>query len=281
MDTPRTPGPVGAVVALKPTQYAKSRLDTVAAPLRRRIAWSMAVDTLAALSAAVDRVLVVGDQPALESRLRRLGLAVTVVPEPGAVGMNGALRHGDATLRGLGCTTVLACVGDLPALRPESVLQIVSAARPFRRSFVADASGVGTTVLVANGTELDPRFQGRSAAAHRSSGAVALDADLLGSSLADARRDVDTEVDLHDAFHLGLGRATAALVDPATGRLGRGDVVTVTDQRSDSGDQIVITSAGYRIQLPAAALQDGIRHVRPGQRLHVVTDDSRVLAAWW
>jgi len=224
---------------------------------------------------------VVGDQPGLESRLRRLGLAVTVVPEPGAVGMNGALRHGDAALRRLGCTTVLACVGDLPALRPASVRRVVDAARPFPRAFVADASGVGTTLLVANGVDLDPRFQGRSAAAHRSSGAVALDADRLGGPLSDARRDVDTEVDLRDAFHLGLGPATAALLDRATGRLGHSDVVTVTDQRTDSGEQVVITSAGYRTVLPTTALQDGVRYVRAGQRLHVVTSPDRVLAAWW
>ena len=76
----------------------------------------MAVDTLTALVAAVDRVLVVSDQPSLEARLRRLGLSVAVTPEPGRVGMNGALSHGDSMLRASGCASVLACVGDVPAL---------------------------------------------------------------------------------------------------------------------------------------------------------------------
>ena len=85
---------VGAVVALKPTEFAKSRLGTVPDPLRRRIAWTMAVDTLTALVAAVDRVLVVSDQPSLEARLRRLGLSVAVTPEPGRV-----VRAGDRIRR--------------------------------------------------------------------------------------------------------------------------------------------------------------------------------------
>lgn len=41
-----------AVVALKQSPYAKSRLD-VPAPLRRRLAWTMALDTLSALASAV------------------------------------------------------------------------------------------------------------------------------------------------------------------------------------------------------------------------------------
>ena len=280
MDTPGAPtGLTGAVVALKPVELAKSRLGSLADPLRRRIAWAMAVDTLAALSAAVDRVLVVSDQPALQSRLGRVGLAVSVVGEPGPVGLNGALTYGAALLTEQGCTTVVACVGDLPALSSSSVRRVTDTAT-WPRSFLADASGVGTTMLVARESVLDPHFQGHSAAAHRASGAVPLTDELLGRPVADARRDVDTEIDLTAAYRLGLGRATAALFDAATGAPGHYDSVTATGHHDDAADQLVIASSGHRLALPAAAPQDGLRRPRPGQRLHAVTAGGAVLAAW-
>ena len=100
---------------------------------------------------------------------------------------------------------MLACVGDLPALRPESVRQVLGGrTRLCRRSFLSDASGVGTTMLIAgDGQPLLPHFQGRSAAAHQAAGAINLAADRLGAPLADARRDVDTEVDLDTAIGTG------------------------------------------------------------------------------
>ncbi|HEX3199174.1 MAG TPA: 2-phospho-L-lactate guanylyltransferase, partial [Propionibacteriaceae bacterium] len=183
--------PTAGVIALKPIEQAKSRL-AVPNPLRRRLAWTMALDTLSALSHALPHVLVVSDQPALEARLRRAGIAVEVISESGDVGMNSALSRGAGALHAQGFSSVLACVGDLPALRPESVLRILDASQSHPRSFVADASGVGTTMLVAHDVELAPQFQGRSAAAHHASGAVSLSAESIGSPIADAHRDVDT-----------------------------------------------------------------------------------------
>lgn len=266
---------VAAVVALKATEQAKSRLALVD-PLRRRLAWTMAVDTLSALAGAVEHVLVVSDQPSLASRLGRLGLAIEVVAEADRTGMNAALTHGARRLHAAGFATVLACVGDLPALRPESVATVLELAGPHPRSVVTDASGVGTTMLIANGVPLDPRFQGRSAAAHHSSGAVG----LSGPSIPGARRDVDTEVDLADALRLGVGAATARLVDPATSRLAGYQVVTATQWRDDEGVRLAVTSTGHRVALPTAALSDGLREVRLGQRLHAVVAGGRVLSAW-
>ena len=82
--------PAAAVIALKPTQHAKSRL-AVPDPLRRRLAWTMALDTLSALSVPLQLALVVSDQPALEAQLRRAGIAAEVISEPGHGGMNSAL----------------------------------------------------------------------------------------------------------------------------------------------------------------------------------------------
>jgi 2-phospho-L-lactate guanylyltransferase len=271
--------PGAAVIALKPIEHAKSRLD-IPDPLRRRLAWTMALDTLSALCRALPHVLVVSDQPALEARLRRAGLALEVISESGHVGMNSALTRGALTLRAQGYTSVLASVGDLPALRPESVARILAASRSHQRSFVTDASGIGTTMLVAHEIELAPQFQGRSAAAHHASGAMSLHEEAIGSPVADARRDVDTEADLAAAVGLGVGPATSALIDHERGRLGCYQLITATQWRNAEGHQLAVTATGRRVALPANALGGELRYARRGQRLHAVEADGRVLSAW-
>ncbi len=280
MDTTHAVPPAAAVVALKPSEYAKSRLE-VPVPLRQRLAESMALDTLSALTTVVDRVLVVSGQPALASRLARAGVSATVLAEPGQPGMNAALAYGADRLRADGFTTVLACVGDLPALRAASVARVLQVSSPFPRAFLADASGVGTTMLVAHGSPLLPAFTGRSAARHREGGAVPLTEELLGEPVADARRDVDTAVDLVTAIGLGVGPHTAALVDPEHGRLGTYEVVTATDWTDEHGLRLAVTAAGRRVALPAQVAGMADRPLRTGQRLHAVTAAGRVLSAWW
>ena len=267
---------MAAVVALKATDQAKSRLAAVPDPVRRRLAWTMAVDTLAALSAAVGHVVVVSRQPALASRLARLGLSVQIVPEGPTGGLNVALTHGAEVARAAGFETVLASVGDLPALRPDTVRRVLDAARGFPRSALADATGVGTTMLIARGVDLQPRFQGRSAAAHHSSGAALLTGELW----SDARRDVDTEVDLADAARLGIGRWTGPLINPVTGRLGTYQVITTTQWTTADGTPLAVTRSGHRVELPTAALADGLRTPRLGQRLHAVLAADAVRSAW-
>ena len=279
MDTLEIDRPAGAVVALKPGEYAKSRLG-LPAPLRQRLAWTMALDTLRALEGALPHVLVVSAQPALGSRLTRAGIRAEVVPEPAQPGMNAALAYGAGRLRAAGVTAVLACVGDLPALRVASVQRVVEASRTFPRAFLSDASGVGTTMVIANAGELEPHFQGRSAARHRASGAVPLTAELLGGALADARHDVDTEVDLATVIGLGVGTHTAALIDQHTGRLGHYQQITATGSVDDHGRQVAVTAAGRRVALSQGALADGLRQARSGQRLHAVTTPEQVLSAW-
>ena len=272
-ENPAAEGYVG-LVALKRSDVAKSRLASVPAPLRRRLAWTMAVDTLRALTAVLP-VIVISNQPELAGRLSRERISARVLAEPLVAGMNAALRHGEKAATGAGFSSTLACVGDLPALRPASVRAVLAAAINPGRAFVADASGTGTTMLIASGTELDPHFQGRSAAGHRESGAVALTAAELGGALADARRDVDSEVDLYDAYFLGLGSATAQLFDPR-GRLGRYELIMVDDRPGDV--RYAVTADGDRLNLPAGALSE--RSTSAGQRLHAVVNNSQVLSAW-
>ena len=268
-----------AVIALKPMELAKSRL-AVPDPLRRRLAWTMALDTLSALCRALSHVLVVSDQPALEARLRHAGVAAEVISESGHVGINSALSRGALSLHGQGYRSVLACVGDLPALRPESVLRILDATLAHERSFVADASGIGTTMLIAHDVDLAPQFQGRSAAAHHASGAVSLSDEAVGWPIVDARRDVDTEADLAAAIGLGVGPATSALIDHEKGRLGRYELITATEWRGADGEPLAVTATGRRIAFPAESLRGELRGARLGQRLHAVQADGRVLSAW-
>lgn len=204
-----------AVVALKAGSPAKSRLASLGDALRRELAWAMAADTLTALRLVLDQVLVVGS--ARTGELTRLGLDIEVTDDPAESGLNAALRHGSQILQGRGIETVLACVGDLPALTATSVGAVLTAAQPHDRAFVADGSGIGTTMLITNRGPLRPHFGGPSAAAHRASGAHPLSPDQL--PVPDARADVDTESDLDLTARLGLGRATREVLARA-GRSG-------------------------------------------------------------
>ena len=264
-----------ALVALKRTDVAKSRLRMVPGPLRRRLAWTMAMDTLRALTAVLP-VIVISNQPELAARLSREQISARVLAEPVIAGMNAALRHGEKAAAMAGFSSTLACVGDLPALRPDSIRAVLAAAINGGRAFVADASGTGTTMLIASDTKLEPHFQGRSAAGHRESGAVALGAAELGGPLADARRDVDSEVDLYDAYFIGLGPSTAQLFD-SQGRLGRYELIRAEDAQPGE-TQHAVTASGDRVAIPAGAV--GGRTTVPGQRLHAVVRNSQVLSAW-
>ena len=207
-DTVRPPAAPGTawslVLPLKPLARAKSRL--AAGPLRPELALAFARDTVAAALAcpAVARVLVVTDDAAAARLLAAAG-AVVVPDEPGA-GLNAALAHGAARAAELaGGGPVAAMSADLPALRPEELERVLRAAEPRGRAFLADAHGVGTTLLTANGAELAPAFGGASRARHAASGAVELGLGEVPS----VRLDVDTMEDLRAALELGVGRHTA------------------------------------------------------------------------
>ncbi len=194
------------VVPVKRPEVAKTRLADTAGEHRPALARAFAADTVgaAATCPAVAAVVVVTDDEPAAAEARALG-AIVVADAPDA-GLNAALRHGAAEARRRRPDDgVAALSADLPALRPEELGAALDAAAGHAASFVGDAAGLGTTLYAATpGTPFDPRFGGRSRAAHRASGAVELDVPNVPT----LRRDVDTDVDLWDALRLGVGPRT-------------------------------------------------------------------------
>ena len=204
------------VIPVKRLGRAKTRMSTRPAPQRSALALAFALDTVrAALDCPpVATVLVVTDDDEVRAATVALG-ATSVDDEPDA-GLLAAIGIGaEVARRASPGRAVAALVADLPCLRPDELDRALSAAGAVDRGFVADAAGIGTTLLTARpGHRLEARFGVRSRAAHAASGAV----ELHPAHATGLRRDVDTEVDLWDAQRLGVGPATALLLGVEPGR---------------------------------------------------------------
>jgi 2-phospho-L-lactate guanylyltransferase len=213
MQSPQPPVPSAAwtlVVPLKPLPRAKSRLAAaVGAAALPELALAFAKDTVSAAlaCAAVRGVAVVTDDSLAAAELAALG--AHIVPDTPAAGLNAALTHGAAAVRNAAPDAPVAVLNaDLPALRIAELARVLDTAAKYSRAFLADAAGIGTTLLSAlPGSELSPRFGGPSRARHLASGA----AEIALSGVDSVRRDVDTGADLATALELGVGPFTAAL----------------------------------------------------------------------
>ncbi|NGN64030.1 2-phospho-L-lactate guanylyltransferase [Streptomyces sp. A7024] len=198
------------VVPLKRLGQAKTRLAGAAGDeVRPALALAFALDTVAAALAcdAVRDVTVVTDDPLAGERLAALGAAVAADAEGG--GLNAALVQGAAFVRARRADAAVAALNaDLPALRAAELAVVLRAASgAFGRAFLADAEGVGTTLLAAGpGVALNPAFGGPSRARHRASGAR----EIVVAGVDSVRRDVDTAADLRAALALGVGPYTSA-----------------------------------------------------------------------
>ena len=196
----------GLVVPVKRLALAKSRLGAYGERARQDLALAFALDVVRAALAcpAVVDLLVVTDDETAAAVLADLGARIS--PDSPAAGLNPALAHG-ATLMRLGAAEgVAALSADLPSLRPADLARALAEVPARRRAFVADAAGLGTTLLAAApGVDLSPAYGHGSRAGHRESGAT----ELTGS--ASLRLDVDTPDDLRAALRLGVGPATAAV----------------------------------------------------------------------
>jgi 2-phospho-L-lactate guanylyltransferase len=190
------------IVPMRSLPSAKSRLVelTPDPTAHRDLVEAIRHDTLAAIDAAsvVTRVVLVVDRPI------RTDYDVLVQRAPG---LNPALAEAQSWAQSQWPGgSVAALVGDLPALRASDLEAALVAAEALERAFVADASGLGTTMLTARpGVALRPAFGLNSAARHALI-ATALDA---GPGL---RLDVDTPEDLDAAGELGLGPRTSELL---------------------------------------------------------------------
>jgi len=208
--SPASSVPWSVIVPVKRPEVAKTRLADLAGPHRAAVARAFAADTVAAAlqcPEVAEVVVVTDDARAADDARQRGALVIADAPDSG---LNAALRHGAAfAVQRRPGAPVAALSADLPALRPDELAAALRAAAAHRASFVGDVAGIGTTMYaVTDPMVFEPRFGGRSRAAHRAAGAVELDQPGIGS----VRRDVDTEVDLWDAARLGLGARTAEIV---------------------------------------------------------------------
>lgn len=205
----------GVLVPVKRPAVAKSRLAGLGDDLRTELAGAFAMDTVAAAleSPAVGCVVAVTDDHVLAAALA--GLGAHAVPDGVAGDLNGTLLQAAAELarRFPGLRPAALCA-DLPALRPDELGRALAEAPDDGTAFVADAEGVGTTLLVASDVGcFDPRFGPGSAAGHRAAGAK----EINLADVPSLRRDVDTPADLQAALTLGAGPRTS-LVATLTSR---------------------------------------------------------------
>lgn len=187
------------VMPLKSSARGKSRID-LAPDLRRRLVLLMATDAVTAVAGApgVARVLLVVED-ADDGRTIADAARATAAPESSApvdahvttaTSLNAAIRDG-AAQAGEGPVAVLPC--DVPSATAAEIGAALAAAHRHERAVVADADGVGTTLLAArHGRDLRPRYGPDSWRRHVDDGATPLELPA-GSGL---RRDVDLRSDL-------------------------------------------------------------------------------------
>ena len=194
------------IVPLKPLSRAKSRLATTPELQRPALALAFALDTVsAALSCPeVARVLVVTNDLRAGAELGTLG--AHIVPDLPARGLNAALTHGaEVAHTHSPWPPVAALNADLPALRSTELSHVLNVAAQAPRSFLADAAGIGTTLLTAQSrVPLRPAFGGSSRRRHLATGAR----EIALSDVHSVRQDVDTREDLLVAQALGVGPHT-------------------------------------------------------------------------
>jgi 2-phospho-L-lactate guanylyltransferase len=171
---------------------------------------AMLIDTITAASAvsAVRAITVVTPDEDAAHAAKALGARVLTDPTPADHGnpLNNAIEAAEAVIRDE-TPNIVVLQGDLPSLHPLELAEAITAARGYRRSFVSDRHGTGTSALIAFGVALRPNFGPDSAQRHGHSGAIELTGPWPG-----LRCDIDTPDDLLVARRLGVGAATAQAI---------------------------------------------------------------------
>jgi 2-phospho-L-lactate guanylyltransferase len=202
---------IGLVIAVKRLAAAKTRLAPVfSAATRESVVLAMLVDTIRAALAVstVQTVTVVTPDEIAGDAARELG--ARVLPDPTPAGhrnpLNNAIAAAESAVREE-TSNIVVLQGDLPALQSQELAEAIASGRTYRRSFVGDRHGTGTSALLAFGVALAPQFGADSAQRHRHSGAIELTGAWPG-----LRCDIDTPEDLMVARRLGVGSATAQAI---------------------------------------------------------------------
>jgi 2-phospho-L-lactate guanylyltransferase len=269
------PGATPSWAVLLPAKdlaVAKSRLAPLGDQARRRLALAMALDTAAAALRCpeVGEVVAVTSDPEAATALSRLG--ARVVPDAPDSGLNPALEYaaGQVLPRADGSRPgLVALSGDLPAATSEELSAVLAVAREYPRSFVADRSGTGTTLLAAREGPLGATFGPGSAQAHAAAGAVRVPPHIAGALAWDA----DTPDELAALSLRGVGRWTLEALDALTLRQG-----TVADFDPASRSGRMVTDEGAAISFDGEAFDaGGLRLLRVGQRVKAqVSTEGRV-----
>lgn len=200
------PLPWQIVLPVKHAGDAKTRLVPPPGASRIELAQAMAADTLRTVCRTLAPGWVVVVTSDAVARDLALGIGARVLPDPGA-GLDAAVRAGLSACHADGPVAVL--LGDLPALRPQDLALALAAGARHTRAVVPDHDGTGTVLLTSTGNALEPAFGVGSAARHART-ATRLDLDLPR-----LRQDVDHAADLDRAEALGVGPATAAVLNAA------------------------------------------------------------------
>jgi 2-phospho-L-lactate guanylyltransferase len=163
------------VVPVKGTSDAKSRLGNSPG-----LSMAIALDTVEAALAAA-RVLVVTSADA-EPEFTALG--ALVLQDTGG-DLNAAVALGIAAA---GAGPVAVLLGDLPALRPEELVDALNVAAQHPLAMVPDADAEGTTLITAlRAEDHAPAFGVGSRMAHLAAGYIELSVPVTSG----LRRDVD------------------------------------------------------------------------------------------
>lgn len=157
-----------ALLPAKPPSLAKTRLGSLLDdPDRMAIAAAMFGDVLRALRAtpSLDATIVITADPELAARGRSEG--AIIVDEGAPRGLNGAVGLGTEAAVGLGATTVLVVLSDLPLILSADVADLLVRAPTVGALVVPCKDGTGTNAMLRRPpTVFPPCFGGRSLERH-------------------------------------------------------------------------------------------------------------------
>jgi len=190
-----------AVVPVKELGASKGRLSARLAPRERReLVLAMLDDVLTALSSArgLSGVIVVSREPEIASIAARFGAELLEEPIQAGDGYTHAVEHAVRELDRRGEPAVLSVPGDVPAVTPQEITQILGAVEQIAVVLVPSRDERGTNAaLIRPPGALPLRFGEPSFARHLAHAReLGLSAEVL--RLPGLSLDLDTPADLDE-----------------------------------------------------------------------------------